>query len=71
MIHARLDTETERMLRRLGRQFGWSESQVVRECIKLLNGLNARRRRLKGLGRFDSGVPDLGSNKGYLKGFGR
>jgi hypothetical protein len=72
MIHARLDPETERMLRRLQRHFGWSDSQVVREGIKVLNGLTARgRRRVAGLGRFSSGIPDLGSNKAHLKGFGR
>jgi hypothetical protein len=71
IIHARLDAETERMLRRLERQFGWNDSQVVREGIKILNGLTGRgKRRVKGLGRFASGVPDLGSNKSHLKGFG-
>jgi hypothetical protein len=72
MIHARLDAETERILRRLERRLGWNDSQVVREGIKALNGLTARgRRRVIGLGRFSSGVPDLGSNKTHLKGFGR
>ncbi len=72
MIHARLDPETERMLRRLERRFGWSDSQVVREGIKALDGLTERgRRRVVGLGRFSSGIPDLGSNKAHLKGFGR
>ena len=71
IIHTRLDAETERMLNRLQRQFGWNDSQVVREGIKVLNGLTSRgTRRVKGLGRFSSGVPDLGSNKGHLKGFG-
>jgi hypothetical protein len=59
------------MLRRLERRFGWSDSQVVREGIKALDGLTARGpRRVIGLGRFSSGVPDLGSNKARLKGFG-
>jgi hypothetical protein len=72
VIHARLDAETERMLRRLERRFGWSDSQVVREGIKVLNGLTSLGpRRVVGLGRFSSGVPDLGSNKDRLKGFGR
>jgi hypothetical protein len=71
VIHARLDAETERMLHRLERQFGWNDSQVVREGIKVLSGLTSRgARRVKGLGRFTSGVPDLGSNKSHLKGFG-
>jgi hypothetical protein len=72
MIHARLDPETERMLRRLQQRFGWSDSQVVREGIKVLNGLTERgQSRVAGLGRFSSGIPDLGSNKTHLKGFGR
>jgi hypothetical protein len=71
IIHARLDPETERMLRRLERRFGWSDSQVVREGIKVLNGLTTPgRRRVVGLGRFSSGILDLGSNKTHLKGFG-
>jgi hypothetical protein len=71
MIHARLDPDTERMLRRLEQHFGWSDSQVVREGIKILNGLTLRgRSRVVGMGRFSSGLPDLGSNKSHLKGFG-
>jgi hypothetical protein len=60
------------MLRQLERRFGWTDSQVVREGIKVLSGLTASgRRRVVGQGRFSSGVPDLGSNKTHLKGFGR
>jgi hypothetical protein len=72
IVHARLDAETERRLRRLERRLGWSDSQVVREGIRVLDGLTARGpRRVIGLGRFRSGIPDLGSNKAHLKGFGR
>jgi len=72
IIHTRLDPQTERMLRRLEQRLGWTDSQVVREGIKVLNGLTQRgRRRVAGLGRFSSGIPDLGSNKTHLKGFGR
>jgi hypothetical protein len=73
VIHARLDAGTERMLRQLERQFGWNDSQVVREGIKALTSVmvNGRRRRIIGLGRFRSGIPDLGSNKAHLRGFGR
>jgi hypothetical protein len=72
VIHARLDAETERMLLELERRLGWSDSQVLREGIKVLNGLTARGpRRVVGIGRFSSGIPDLGSNKAHLKGFGR
>jgi len=73
VIHARLDGETERMLRALERHWGWTDSRVVREGIKVLSGLMCRRgtRRVLGVGQFRSGVPDLGSNKDHLKGFGR
>jgi hypothetical protein len=50
MINARLDLETERMLRRLERRFGWSASQVVREGIKVLNGLTQRTAARCGIG---------------------
>lgn len=73
VIHARLDGPTERLLRELERRLGWSDSQVVREGIKALNVLlvPGRARPIVGLGRFRSGVRDLGSNKAHLKGFGR
>jgi hypothetical protein len=73
IIHARLDAETERLLRDLERRLGWSDSQVVREGIKALNVMLVpkRARQVVGLGRFRSGIRDLGSNKAHLKGFGR
>lgn len=73
IIHARLDEETERMLRDLERRLGWTDSRVVREGIKALCGLtvNGARRRVRGVGRFCSGIPDLGSNKKHLQGFGQ
>jgi hypothetical protein len=73
IIHARLDAETERMLQEVERRLGWSDSEVVRAGIRMLNRSLAggRARPIVGLGRFHSGVPDLGSNKDHLKGFGR
>ena len=73
IIHARLDLETQRMLQQLERRLGWSHSQVVREGIRALSRALAhgRARTVVGLGQFRSGVPDLGSNKEHLKGFGR
>ena len=72
IIHVRLDVHTERLLRELERRLGWSDSQVVREGIKALNVLLVakRSRQVVGLGRFRSGIRDLGSNKAHLKGFG-
>lgn len=73
IIHARIDEETERLLREIERRLGWSDSQVIREGIKALNTslVPKRPRQIVGLGRFRSGIRDLGSNKAHLKGFGR
>jgi hypothetical protein len=39
----------------------------------MLGGLlgHGRARAMVGVGKFQSDIPDLGSNKGHLKGFGR
>jgi hypothetical protein len=73
IVHARLDEQTERLLREIERRLGWSDSQVVREGIKALNAVlgSKRPRQIAGLGQFRSGIRDLGSNKAHLKGFGR
>ena len=57
----------------LVRELGWSPSQVVREGLRVLEAsyLRRKKRAVIGLGRFCSGVPDLGSNKKHLRGFGR
>ncbi|MFC1641068.1 hypothetical protein ACFL5O_00040 [Myxococcota bacterium] len=73
IVHARLDPETERLLKRLERQFGWNASEVVRRAIRVLADaeLPRRRRQIVGLGEFESGIEDLGSNKAHLSGFGK
>jgi hypothetical protein len=45
----------------------------VREGLRLLYACYGRpsRKRVIGIGRFASRVPDLGSNKKHLQGFGR
>jgi hypothetical protein len=72
-VQARLDAETQKTLNALVRQLGWTPSRVVREGVRLLavSHLPRRRHKFIGLGEFDSGVPDLGSNKKHLEGFGR
>lgn len=72
-VQARLDRESRKKLDRLMRRLGWSPSKVVREGIRLLAACQANEapKRIIGLGRFASGVSDLGSNKARLKGFGR
>jgi hypothetical protein len=70
-VQARLDADTEKTLTRLVDQLGVSPSTVVREGIRLLAASQPKSRKIAGLGKFASGIPDLGSNKKHLKGFGR
>lgn len=73
IVHARLDPTTSKLLAELKRRYGWTESQIVRRGIRALSTFEPRlrRKRIHGLGRFRSGVRDLGSNKTHLRGFGR
>ena len=73
IIHARIDSETARLISELSRRYGWNDSEIVREGIKALNVMASpnRKRKIIGLGQFRSGIKDLGSNKAHLKGFGR
>jgi hypothetical protein len=73
VIHARLDSDTDSLRIKLQEQLGWSDSQIVREGIKSLSMLVRKngQRKVIGLGEFQSGIPDLGSNKKHLKGFGK
>jgi len=73
VIHVRLSAETEKMLAELRRRPRWTDSKIVREGIRALGvrSLRPPRRRLIGLGKFASGVPDSGSAKAHLRGFGR
>jgi len=72
-IQARLDDQSQRRLAVLVRELGWSPSQVVREGLRILeaNYLRRKRRGIIGLGKFRSGVSDLGSNKKHLRDFGK
>ena len=73
VIHARLDTDTDAIRSELQKRLGWSDSEIVREGIKALSALvrSSGKRKIVGLGRFESGVADLASNKKHLKGFGK
>jgi hypothetical protein len=71
-VQARLDATSQRQLQQLVRELGWSPSKVVREGLQLLAACHGpKRRKIVGLGKFNSGIRDLGSNKEHLKGFGR
>jgi antitoxin component of RelBE/YafQ-DinJ toxin-antitoxin module len=71
-VQARLDAASRRDLEQLVQSFGWSPSKVVREALRRLASSHPLpgRPRIAGLGKFSSGVRDLGSNKKHLKGFG-
>ena len=75
IVHARLDADTRQILQRLKRRYGWSESEIVRQGIRALSETelppDQRRERIVGLGKFASGIPDLGSSKEHLRDFGR
>lgn len=73
IIHARLDDDTDSLRTALQKQLGWSDSQIVREGIRSLSLLVRKqgKRNIAGLGKFDSGIKDLGSNKKHLQGFGK
>jgi len=72
-VQARLDAASEAALKRLLGRLGWSPSRVIREGVKLLDACYGRpaARRIAGVGRFESGIPDLGSNRRHLEGFGK
>jgi hypothetical protein len=72
-IQARLDDQSRKRLAVLVRELGWTPSQVVREGLRVLEVSYLRRKKagVIGLGKFKSGVSDLGSNKKRLQNFGR
>ena len=72
-VQARLDRRSQIALQRLVVRLGWSPSRVVREGLRLLAACYSgpSGKRVIGVGRFASGISDLGSNKNHLKGFGR
>ena len=72
IVQARLNDDTLRYLELL-KADGYSESEAIREGIRLLSLTvveKKSKRTIIGLGKFDSGIKDLGSNKKHLKGFG-
>ncbi len=73
IVHARLDPETRRVLERLRRTTGLRDSALIRRALRALDAGVAvpSPPRIVGLGKFRSGVTDLGSNPEHLRGFGR
>jgi hypothetical protein len=72
-VQARLDRRSQLALQRLVRRLSWNPSRVVREGLGLLAACYGTppRKKVVGVGRFASGLPDLGSNKKHLEGFGQ
>ncbi len=72
-IQARLDDKSRKRLAVLVRELGLTPSEVVREGLRILEASYVRRKKqgVIGLGKFRSGVPDLGSNKKHLREFGK
>lgn len=71
-VQARLDEKSSAALERIARSNNWSASRVIRESILFLDGNRSSkpRRKMIGVGEFDSGIPDLASNKKHLEGYG-
>ena len=72
-MQSRLDPETLDLLARLRRRTGLTDSEILRQGVRRLAEATGPvpRRRIVGVGKFTSGIADLGSNKRHLKGFGR
>jgi len=72
-VQARLDDKSKKTLTALSRALGLSRSQVLREGLRVLEAgyLRRKKRGVIGLGKFRSGVTDLGSNKKHLRNFGK
>ena len=73
IIQARLDPRSRKRLSALVRELGWTPSQVVREGLRILEITRLRKKKqgIIGLGKFRSGISDLGSNKMHLRDYGR
>ena len=73
IVQARLDDATAKLLARLRLRTGLSDSALVRAGLARLDDElpPTMRRKIRGVGEFASGQPDLGSNKRHLAGFGK
>jgi hypothetical protein len=69
----RLDDEIQADLEGLAKHLGVSQSEVMREGIRLMKQKHKPqpRRKLIGVGIFSSGLTDLSTNPKYMEGFGR
>lgn len=75
-IHARLSEEDRAVLEELKKSTGRSESELVREGLRLIQRQLERKRNAlevagKSAGKFAGGPKDLSTNKEHLAEFGR
>jgi hypothetical protein len=72
-VQARLDDEIQADLESLAKRLGLSQSEVLREGIRLMKEKHEPkpRKKLIGVGMFSSGLTDLSTNPKYMEGFGR
>ena len=73
IVQARLDEDSQQALKQLANRLGLTPSQIVREGIRLMmeQYTPAPRPKIIGVGKFKSNIPDLGSNKKHIEGFGK
>jgi dTDP-D-glucose 4,6-dehydratase len=72
-VQARLSRDERSSLAALMKRLGWTPSRAVREGLRLLAACypGNDERTIIGQGKFASGLQDLGSNKAYLRNFGK
>lgn len=73
MIHARLDDESLKLIAKLRLKTKLNDSEIVRNGIKALAELSIppKKKKIIGIGKFSSGISDLGSNKKHLSLLGK
>jgi hypothetical protein len=71
-VQVRLDKESEAALEQLVRDNGWTASQAVRNSLRKVAAQQKPkpRPRLIGIGKYDSGIADLATNKKHMEDFG-
>jgi len=71
-VQARLDEESAAALETLERRLGLSPSEIVRASLRLMVSHQATPtpKKIIGLGKFESGVPGLATNKKHMEGYG-
>lgn len=74
-VQARLDHESLQALEALTRRLGMSQSEVVRASLRFMLSAHTAEPKMPppkflGIGQFDSGIPDLSTNKKYMEDFG-